>query len=321
MSEQVAETEAAAVETSAAEETGGNENASQSTSDNGQVDNSEGLLKGGSSETAPDFTGDPVQNADPSKAPSTVKRPVDIPEPFWDSIKGEVKAETLAQSYNDIRKQNGMLLKKLDSKGEAPENAEDYLKDYTPPHRSRPSGDQKEGDTLERFGDLDASDPMIAVMAKAAKNANLSKGQFDDFMQDVMEGIHPILPEPFSAEKEMGLLGENGKHLVDTNRSWIDRLASRGVLNEKQYNLMLQFGATAEGVLLTNALRMDNGEKPIPVNASVATGKKTPDECAAMMNIQGSNGKLLKDEDTPAGQAHRDAMDKEFALTHGTDKA
>ena len=203
----------------------------------------------------------------------------------------------------------------MDGKGIAPENAEDYLKDYTPPHRSRPSGDEKEGAPLDRFGELDAADPMIAVMAKAAKNANLSKGQFDDFMQDVMEGIHPILPEPFNAEKEMESLGDNGKHLVDTNKAWIDRLASRGVINEKQYDLMIKFGSTAEGVLLTNALRMDNGEKPIPVNASVATGKKTPDECSAMM------ADPRYSQDGPVGDAFRAEVDKEFALTYGTDKA
>lgn len=315
MSEQVAESEAAVIETPAPEETGGNGNASQSTSDNGQVDNSSGLLEGGASETAPDFTQDPAQVADPSKTPSSVKRPDDVGEQFWDPVKGEVRVDSLTKAYNDGRKQNNKLLQQLDGKGIAPENAEDYLKDYSPPHRSRPSGDQKEGDPLDRFGNLGASDPMIVAMSKAAKNANLSKGQFDDFVQDVLEVINPLLPEPFSAEKEMGMLGENGKDIVNTNKAWIDRLASRGVLNENQYNLMLKFGATAEGVLLTNALRIDNGEKPIPVNASVATGKKTPDECAAMMADPRYN------QDGPVGDAYRAEIDKEFALTYGTEKS
>lgn len=315
MNDQVAESEAPAAETTAPEETGGNENASQSASDNGQVDNSAGLLEGSSSETAPDFTGDPAQGADPSKAPSTVERPTDVGEQFWDPVKGEVRVDSLAKAYNDGRKQNNKLLQQLDGKGIAPETAEDYLKDYTPPHRSRPSGDQKEGDTLDRFGNLEASDPMIVAMSKAAKNANLSKGQFDDFVQDVLESINPLLPEPFSAEKEMSMLGKNGKQLVDTNKSWIDRLASRGVLNESQYKLMLKFGSTAEGVLLTNSLRMDNGEKPIPVNASVATGQKTPDECSAMMADPRYN------QDGPVGDAFRAEVEKEFAQTYGTEKS
>lgn len=282
-------------------------------SDNGTSNSGEGLLKAADGETAPDFTPDPSQAADPSKAPSSVERPKDIGEQFWDPVKGEVRAEMLAKSYNEVRKQNNKLLQE---KGDAaPENAEDYLKDYKPPHRARPGEGEKEGSELGRFGNIDAEDPMVVVMSKAAKNARLSKGQFDDFMQDVMEGIHPLLPEPFNAEKEMGLLGEGGEALVKANKSWVDRLASRGVLNENQYNLMLKFGSTAEGVLLTNALRIENGEKPIPVNASVATGKKTEAECAAMLADPRYN------QDGPAGDTYRDEVDKEFALTHGTDPA
>lgn len=313
MNEAVATPDAAPAETAPPEGTGDNPDASQSPNGNGTLDNSKGLLEGGGSETTPDFTPDPSQAADPSKAPSPVERPAEIGEQFWDPIKGEVRTESLAKSYNELRKQNNKLMQ--EKGGDAPENAEDYLKDYRPPHRSRPSGDQKEGDPLDRFGEIEEADPMVAVMAKAAKNANLSKGQFDDFMQDVMEGIHPLLPEPFNAEKEMGALGENGKHLVDTNKAWVDRLASRGVINENQYNLMLKFGSTAEGVLLTNALRMDNGEKPIPVNASVETGRKTPDECAAMMNDKRYH------EDSPAGNAFREEVSKAFAETYGTDPA
>lgn len=314
MNDQVATPETAPAETTNPEATGAPDNATP-TPDGTNADPSKGLLAGAGNETAPDFTPEPAQTADPSKAPSSVERPSDIGEQFWDPIKGEVKAESLAKAYNDSRKQNNKLLQQLDGKGAAPENAEDYLKDYRPPARARATGEQKEGDPLDRFGDLDAQDPVIVAMSKAAKNANLSKGQFDDFMQDVMEDIHNILPEPFNAEKEMTALGENGKHLVETNKAWIDRLASKGVLNENQYNLMLKFGATAEGVLLTNALRMDNGEKPIPVNASVETGRKTPDECAAMLNDERYN------QDGPAGDAYRDEVSKQFALTHGTDPA
>jgi len=112
-------------------------------SDNGKVDSGEGLLKDAGSETAPDFTSDPSQTADPSKAPSSVERPKDIGEQFWDSVKGEVRTDSLAKAYNDSRKHNNKLLQQLDGKGLAPEKAEDYLKDYRPPHRARPSDGEK----------------------------------------------------------------------------------------------------------------------------------------------------------------------------------
>lgn len=284
-------------------------------SDPTPIDPSKGLLEGAGNEGAPSFTPEPSQEADPSKAPSTVERPQDIGEQFWDPVKGEVRAESLAKAYNDSRKQNNKLLQQLDGKGVAPDKSEDYLQDYRPPARARAAAGEKEGQPLERFGDLDAQDPVIVAMSKAAKNANLSKGQFDDFMQDIMEGIHPLLPEPFNGEKELASLGKNGAQLVKMNKAWIDRLASNGVLNETEYNLMLKFGSTADGVLLTNKLRIGAGEKPIPITSTVETGRKTPDECAAMLNDD------RYDADGPEGDSYRAEVSKQFALTHGTDPA
>jgi len=312
MNEQVATPEAPPAETTNPEATGVPDNA---TADPPPVDPSKGLLESAGSETTPSFTPDPAQVADPSKAPSLVERPETIAEQFWDPVKGEVRAESLAKAYNDSRAQNNKLLQQLDGKGEAPETSEDYLKDYRPPVRGRPGTGEKEGQPLERFGELDAQDPVIVAMSKAAKNANLSKGQFDDFMQDIMEGIHPLLPEPFNGEKELASLGENGAQLVKLNKAWIDRLASNGVLNETEYNLMLKFGATADGVMLTNKLRIDAGEKPIPVTASVETGRKTPDECQAMV----ADPRYHKDG--PEGDSFRAEVTKQFALTYGTDPA
>ncbi len=286
------------------------EKGSSTSGDNGSTGSGDGLMADSESETKPNFSQDASQNADPSQTASDVKRPDHIPKQFWDETAGKLNEKALATSYNDLRKQ---FNKMTQDTGKAPEDFEAYLEDFKPPARSRATGDQKEGDPLNRFGDMDPADPVFKALAKAAKFANLDQGKFTDFTQVLMEEIHGILPEPFNAEKEMGLLGEGGEAIVKTNKAWIDRLAGRGVLNENQYNLMLKFGSTAEGVLLTNALRIENGEKPIPVNASVATGRKTPAECAAMM----ADKRYL--EEGPAGDAYRDEVEKEFALTHGTD--
>lgn len=278
--------------------------------DEGGPGGGNGLLAASESETVPDFSVVEETIADPSPAPAPVERPLNIPQQFWNEQLGKVNEDALANSYNDLRKQ---FNKMTQDSGKAPDDFEAYLQDFRPPARARATGTQKEGDLLNRYGDLDAKDPVFVALAKAAKFANLDHAKFTDFTQVLMEEMHDILPDPFDAEKEMNLLGENADYMISTNKAWIDRLASRGVLNENQYNLMLQFGSTAEGVLLTNALRIENGEKPIPINASVDTGRKTPDECAAMM------GDSRYHADGPEGDAFRAEVEKQFALTHGTE--
>jgi len=254
---------------------------------------------------------------DPTKTPATeiAERPPEIDEQFWDTEKGVVKGAVLGKSYKDLRTEFNKLQQ---DKGEkAPEKAEDYLTDFKPPHRSRPTGDQKEGDTLDRYGELKADDPVFIGLSKAAKGADMSQAQFNDFIQVALEELHPILPEPFNAEKEKALLGEGAENMITTNRDWLDTLARNGVLNEDEFKLLLAFGGTALGVQLTNKLRLNSGEKPIPIklNGNANTGRKTPDECQAMM----ADDRYYADG--AAGDAYRKEVDAAFALTHGTEPA
>lgn len=242
-------------------------------------------------------------------------RPENIDEQFWDTEKGVVKADVLGKSYKDLRKEYDKIVQ---NKGEkAPDKAEDYLTDYTPPHRSRPADGQKEGDTLDRYGELNADDPVFIAMSKAAKVADISQDQFNDLMQVAMEELHPILPEAFNAEKEKAILGEGAENIINTNRDWIDTLARNGVVNEDEFKLLLAFGGTALGVQLTNKLRLNSGEKPIPIklNGNANTGRKTPDECQAMMADERYHA------DGAAGDTYRNEVDAAFAQTFGTDPA
>ncbi len=257
-----------------------------------------------------------TENADPGTTPepgAIGERPAYIAEQFWDAEKGTLKDEALATSYNDLRKEYNKLSQ--EKGGKAPEKAEDYLVDYKPPHRSRPSDGQKDGDPLDRYGDLDPQDPVFVAMANFAKKGNMSPADFTDGMQELMETLHPILPEVFNPEKEKGILGEGAEHMIKTNRDWIDTLARNGVVNEDEYSLLLGFGATALGVQLTNKLRLNSGEKPIPgkLNGDANKGRKTPDECQAMMADERYHA------EGAAGDAFRAEVDKAFAETFGTD--
>lgn len=263
--------------------------------------------------------GDPAPEAkDPTATPepgTIAERPAYIAEQFWDVEKGTLKDEALANSYNELRNKFNKLSQ--DKGGKAPEKAEDYLVDYKPPHRARPSDGQKDGDLLDRYGELDPKDPVFVAMANFAKKGGMSPADFNDGMQELMETLHPILPEVFNPAKEKALLGEGAEQMIKTNRGWIDTLARNGVVNEDEFNLLLGFGATALGVQLTNKLRLNSGEKPIPVNLNGGAnkGRKTPDECQAMMADERYHA------DGAVGDAYRAEVDKAFAETFGTDPA
>lgn len=253
------------------------------------------------------------EQAPPVGEGALTERPANVPEQFWDSEKGEVKAEVLSNSYNDLRKQFNKMAQET---GKAPEDFNTYLEDFKPPHRARAKGDETEGKEFTRYSKTNSDNPVFQVVAKAAKSANMSKGQFDDFIQDVMEGMHEHLPEPFSAEKEMEMLGEGAETLINTNSTWATNLMKNGTLNENEFNHLMGVGKTALGVQLLNKLRLETGEKPIPVNLNggVKTGQKTPDECQAMIADPRYH------EDGPVGDAYRAEVDKQFAKTFGTDK-
>lgn len=305
---------------------GEDSSASSEPGGNGSQNSGEGLLANANPSTEGQAPATETPNPDPAPTPepgTIANRPDHIAEQFWDVEKGTPKIEALAKGYNELRNQNNKLM--ADKGQGSPEKAEDYLTDYKPPHRSRPSGDQKEGDVMHRYGELDAGDPVFVAVSKFAKNGNMSKGNFDDGMQQLMEDLHEILPEPLNPEKEMEILGETGKQMVDTSRDWADTLFRNGVVNEGEFTHLLTLGKNAIGIQLMNKLRLNSGEKPIPIklNGGANNGVKTPDECSAMMAMETApgSGALLKDEDSPAGAAHREAIDKAFAETFGTEVA
>jgi len=241
-------------------------------------------------------------------------RPDYFPKHYWNEEKGEGNTEELAKGYNNLRAE---LNKVNQEKGTgAPETAEAYLEDYQPPHRTRPATGEKEGEVMDRYGSLDPKDPVFVAMAKFAKQGNMSPAAFTDGMQELLETLHPLLPEVFNPEKEKGILGEGAENMIKTNRDWIDTLARNGVINEDEFNLLLGFGANALGVQLTNKLRLNSGEKPIPVdlNGPANQGRKTPAECQAMMADERYH------QEGPVGDAYRAEVDKAFAETHGTEK-
>ena len=242
---------------------------------------------------------------------SQAERPDSLPEQFWDKEKGELKSESLVKSYLDLRKEFNKVKKEKGGKNEkALETSEEYLEDFEVPKEIETEDGVK---SLDRIRDLPNDDPVVVSFSKAAKKYNLSKEQFTGIVADVLAGANDLLPEPFNREAEMEALGGEEKAIpvIRTNQKYLLHLHKNGVLNEDQYKYALDFGATAIGVETLNKLRVNAGEKPIPTGASVNTGAKTQDECAAMMNDPRYN------EEGPAGDAYRAEVEAEFKKTYG----
>ncbi len=247
----------------------------------------------------------------PTEPAKPGERPEFIPEQFWNKESKEVDTEAMAKSYAELRNQNNKLLQ--DGPGKPLETAEEYLKDFVPPTKGRSGAQGEEGSPLDRFEEgLDANDPAFIAASKAAKAANLSKKMFNEFIITFMEETNRLLPEPIDVEKELESLGEGGTAMVQTNVNWVNALKTNGVLNEDQHALLFEFGSTALGVELVNALRTNSGEKPIPTGGSVNTGAKTPAECQAMIADERYR------QDGPVGDAYRAEVDAEFAKAFGT---
>ena len=247
----------------------------------------------------------PVEPAKPGE------RPDYVPEQFWNKESKEVDMEAFSKSYSDIRNQNNKLLQ--DGPGKPLETAEEYLKDFVPPTRGRPGVDGEVGSPLDRFEEgLDAQDPAFIAASKAAKKADLSKKQFDEFVISYMEEANALLPEPINVEDEMKKLGDGGELMVQTNVNWVNGLKRNGVINEDQYKLFFEYGSTAIGVELVNALRLNSGEKPIPLGSSVNSGSKTPSECQAMVADERYT------QDGAVGDAYRAEVEEAFIKTYGT---
>lgn len=245
-----------------------------------------------------------------TEEPVKGERPESIPEQFWDKDKGEIKSESLAKSYSDLRKQFNKLQKDKGKSEKALETAEEYLEDFEVPKEIETEDGVK---SLDRIRDLPNDDPVVVSFSKAAKKYNLSKEQFAGIVTDVLAGANDLMPEPYNREAEIEALGGEEKAIpvIRTNQNYLLHLHKNGVLNEDQYKYALDFGATAIGVETLNKLRVNAGEKPIPTGASVNTGAKTPDECAAMMSDPRYN------EEGPGGDAYRAEVEAEFRKTYG----
>jgi len=265
--------------------------------------NDEGLMGAGDEGTE--------TNTTESKDDGAPARPDYMPEQFWDADKGEVNVENLAKGYTSLRAEFNKANK--NGKGSVPDAPDGYLEDFEIP-RTRGEGDDAQH--LDRVKELNSDDPALAAVAAAAHKHGLTTKQFKGLVSDVMFDLNGMMPEPFDMERELDALGAESRddalRVINVNKTWLDGLRASGTLNEDQYLAARQMGMSALGMQTLNVLREQAGERPIPLNTSIANGGA---------KTQGELQEMMKDprykEDGPAGDAYRAEVERGFQLLAG----
>ena len=183
---------------------------------------------------AEEITEQEVLDAVPEgEQPPVAERPEYIPEKFWNAETGEARTEEMAKSYTQLEQYSSgkeadieeKLIEKL-----AQEHAENVPETYVLPKLP-------EGITEE----IVKENPIYGWWENTAKENGMTQEDFDaGVLQyvEVMQGSQPDI------QKEMDLLGENGKDRVDA----VDMWAQKTFPPEEYEAVAHSLGATASGI-------------------------------------------------------------------------
>lgn len=233
--------------------------------------------------------GEPGAPGEPE--PNPTERPEHIPIKFWDDKKNEIRTESLAKSYAELEKE--LTKVKAGGKDPAPETAEAYLTDFKMPEGT--IGEGEDAKSLDRIKAFDKDDPALKIFAEVCKAEDLPQKKFDNILKGFLYGMNTFMPEPYDEAAEMAALGGEDKAiaLIDTNRLWLDRMVTTKTIDEKQKDFLLDMAGTATGISALNAIRMETGEKPIPVDPLLTKtgGRKTREELRSLRNDARYNSK------------------------------
>ena len=203
-------------------------------------------------------TNENISNTPPDGSPpvDVPVRPDYVPENFWDSKKGEVNIEALSKSYSELRK---AFNKKNNDK--AGETIDDYF-------------DEKYFDEDGKFKSekisLDKEDPSLKAVYEVAKESGMGIKQTNDFINNYINKVSDLLPQPINTEEEIKKLGNNGEKVVSGIKVWIDGMLKNGEVTEDVYSEILALGKTAAGIKALDVLRQKSGELSLPIGEALS---------------------------------------------------
>lgn len=203
--------------------------------------------------------------------PPSAYRPDGLP----DDLVGATDQETIDKLY--ARTQS--LRKSLGQKGnQAPKEPTEYSLDGV---------EIPEGVHGFQADELSA-DPVYQTAQQAAHKAGMSVDMFKTFMGSLMGGLREagvVDTDDGWLETQIEALGgsEQAKTYVDTIERWGQGLVDAKKLDDDAFAAMEQLMQSAGGIKLLNALRVEAGEKAIPIiPGQTAGGAKNKDELYAL---------------------------------------
>jgi hypothetical protein len=221
----------------------------------------------------------------------TNEPPEGVPADFWDTEKKSIKSDELLKAYQqEANRAKGLRDKLAKGYQNVPEKPEEY-------------GFELKPEGKEILGEAKLNDELIGLTKNAAKEAGLSKEQYDNFMATIVPELHKVStkekPEPTAEEAqavadawrktESAKLGPNAEAIVQTVGKWAGKLKAQGVFTDSEFALVRDgMLATADGVrvlqkiknLTTGDTHAGNGA----TTTSTATVEMTFEELSAATN-------------------------------------
>ena len=225
---------------------------------------------------------DPGSLADaPADPPS---RPDWLQEQFWDDKKNEIKTETLATSYAELRKQ------------------------FNQGQHKAPDGDYDVAAVLE--AGVEADDPLLTGFSQWAKEYGISQHAFSQLAElYVANGLQGVEETQRTVAEEKSMLGPKAEERIDAVAKYVARLHSRGVLTDAEYSEARLMAGSAQGVKVMEKLQRFYGEQQAPIQTQTDHDRPSREELSAMVG----------DPKYKTDAAYRARVQREFDREYGTD--
>lgn len=220
-------------------------------------------------------------------------RPEHVPEKFWDAESGQVKTDSVLESYTQLEKRFGAFTG-------APEEYEFSLSQ----------------ELSEQGIELSADDPLIEQFKEMAKESNMSAEMANKLVNMYVEGQYANSLGGEEAEQariaeEMKQLGDKAEMRINNISRWAD-----ANLSEEVREGLLEATTTAKGVMAVERLIAMTRNAPMGNDDVTAPAGKSHDELRSMRFAKDDRGNLRMQTDPE----YRKLVEAEYAKAFPADR-
>lgn len=217
------------------------------------------------------------------------QRPDGLPDAFWNAEANEVNVPALLKGFKDTKEAHDRLVGNAAGGDKAPKDAAGYWESdlVNDGHMRLPEGDIPKVQAIYPDG-VPTDDPIMSQMAESAHRNGVTQKQFLGIVSDFLVAQEDAIPADIDVDAELGLLGENGKDLVDEYNLWSDALKEEGLLNGEDILNMRSFGKTASTIktirkIMSRAQGYSNNNPLILTGDSASEGLPSYEEWYAQI--------------------------------------